>query len=440
VAAPNESARRVLERILEGGAPEARAKRLAPRPPEGEPLGPRLPATHDASPEGTRRRLRALSRQGVRIEALAARTGERGEHPAAGGGDGDGEAIDLAGNIENFVGFARVPVGVIGPLRVNGIAAHGDFHVPLATTEGALVASYDRGARLVSLAGGVSVFCLTESVARAPCFVFRSLAEAGLFLSWALPRFERLQELAAGTSSHCRLVDLKTAVAGKEVYLVFEYTTGDAGGQNMVTLATDHACRWLARESPVTPERWYIEGNMSGDKKATVLAFAFARGKKVVAEAVIPRELVRRLIHTEPEEMVRYWEVSLLGGVQSGSIGVQGHFANALAALFIACGQDVACVSEAAVGLTRLDVAPGGDLYVSVSLPNLIVGTVGGGTHLPTARECLEMLGCRGDGGARKFAEICAATALAGEVSISGALAAGDFARAHARYGRKPRK
>jgi hydroxymethylglutaryl-CoA reductase (NADPH) len=135
--------------------------------------------------------------------------------------------------------------------------------------------------------------------------------------------------------------------------------------------------------------------------------------------------------------MAHYWQVSILGGIQSGSIGAQGHFANALAALFIACGQDAACVSEASVGLTRMEVNDEGDLYVSASLPGLIVGTVGGGTHLPTARECLEMLGCYGDGNGRKFAEICAATALAGEISIIGALAAGEFGKAHENYGRK---
>ena len=205
----------------------------------------------------------------------------------------------------------------------------------------------------------------------------------------------------------------------------------------MVTLATEAICRELLEKTPVKPRCFFLEANLSGDKKASMLAFTFVRGRKVVAEAAIPREIVRKYISAEPEDLVRYWQVAVMGGIQSGSIGVNGHYANGLAAIFIACGQDVACVSEAATGLTRLDVTPAGDLYISVSLPNLIVGTVGGGTALPTARECLEMMDCYGAGKARKFAEICAATVLAGELSLAGAVTAGQYGRAHAIHGRK---
>jgi hydroxymethylglutaryl-CoA reductase (NADPH) len=204
----------------------------------------------------------------------------------------------------------------------------------------------------------------------------------------------------------------------------------------MVTIATEALCRHLVDKSTLKPERWYVEGNMSGDKKATMLSFLSARGKKVIAEVVIPAKLLKKIIHVTPLQMVQYGHAALLGGTQSGSIGVQGHYANALAALFIACGQDVACVSEAATGLTDMDITEQGDLYASVTLPNVIVGTVGGGTHLPTAHECLGMLGCVGKGTARKFAEICTATILAGEISIMGALASGEFASAHAKYAR----
>jgi hydroxymethylglutaryl-CoA reductase (NADPH) len=232
---------------------------------------------------------------------------------------------------------------------------------------------------------------------------------------------------------------LKTAVLGKEVYLIFEYTTGDAAGQNMATLATEAICRDLLEKVPVKPRHFFLEANLSGDKKASMLAFTFARGKKVVAEATVPRAIVKKHLRAEPADLVRYWQVAILGGIQSGSIGVHGHYANALAALFIACGQDVACVSEAATGLTRLDVTSAGSLYLSVSLPNLIVGTIGGGTALPTAKECLQMMDCFGAGRARKFAEICAATVLAGELSLIGAITAGEYGQAHALYGRKTR-
>jgi hydroxymethylglutaryl-CoA reductase (NADPH) len=220
------------------------------------------------------------------------------------------------------------------------------------------------------------------------------------------------------------------------VFLLFQFSTGDAAGQNMVTLATDAICRQLVDRSPVKPETWFVEANLSGDKKATHLAFQLTRGKRVVSEVTVPAALVQKFLHTTPDQVKRYWEVAMLGSFQSGSIGMQGHVANGLTALFMACGQDVACVSEAAVGLTRFDVTPAGDLYLSLTLPDVIVGTVGGGTGLPTARECLDMLGCAGAGQARKFAEICGVTALAGELSIAGALASGEFSAAHATFGR----
>ena len=311
----------------------------------------------------------------------------------------------LSGNIENLVGFAQVPVGVIGPLRINGTEARGDFFIPMATTEGALVASFHRGAYAISHSGGASVMCLTEAISRAPCFVFNSTLDACVFLEFALKAAPAFQPLISQTSRHCKFMDLRSSLVGRNLFLGFEYQTGDASGQNMVTIATSIICEYLVEKSPLKPVQWYIEGNMSGDKKATMLAFLSARGKKVTAEVVIPASLLQRFIHVTPLQMVRYGHVAFLGGCQSGSIGVQGHYANALAAIFIACGQDAACVSEAAVGLTDMDVTEQGDLYASVTLPNMIVGTVGGGTHLPTARECLAMLGCQGKDCARKFAE-----------------------------------
>jgi hydroxymethylglutaryl-CoA reductase (NADPH) len=424
--APHHYASKNLERILQDSSLEQKIAELRPRSPETAPLPPGIPAERSYSEKAVGARRLFLQEQGAAVEQLAGR-------------DKEISSTQLKGNIENFIGFAKVPVGVIGPLRINGPNAHGDFYVPLATTEGALVASYNRGAKIVSQAGGVTALCLTEAVLRSPCFVFDNLIEAGHFLAWVLPRFETLQEIISRTSRYCRIEDLKTAVLGKEVYLIFEFTTGDAAGQNMVTLATEAICRDLLEKAPVKPRHFFLEANLSGDKKASMLAFTFARGKKVVAEATIPREILQKHLRAEPADLVRYWQVAIMGGIQSGSIGVHGHYANALAALFIACGQDVACVSEAATGLTRMDVTSAGDLYLSVSLPNLIVGTIGGGTALPTARECLQMMDCYGAGRARKFAEICAATVLAGELSLIGAITTGEYGQAHALYGRKTR-
>ncbi len=420
---PSHHAQKIRERLLRGMDPEELADHYGPQDPKAHPLPPRVPGSGDYSQSAMQRRREMLSQQGIDLRHLA-------------GIEDDVVPEALAGNIENLVGMARVPVGIIGPLRVRGTDANGDFYIPLATTEGALVASCQRGSQVISRAGGASACCFTESVSRAPCFVFDRLLDVGRFLAWVIPHYDRLQEIVAGTSKHCQLLDLRTSVIGKEVYLGFEFTTGDAAGQNMVTIATEAICRSILDEAPLQPSGWYLDGNLSGDKKATMLGFTYARGKKVIADVTVDRQIVRRFLHTEPEEMFRYWQVSALGGVQSGSIGVQGHYANPLAALFIACGQDAACVAEAAVGITRMDVTSRGDLYAAVSLPNLIVGTVGGGTRLPTQRECLEMMDCYGSGKARKLSEICAATALAGELSIAAAMAAGHFGQAHATYGR----
>jgi hydroxymethylglutaryl-CoA reductase (NADPH) len=224
---------------------------------------------------------------------------------------------------------------------------------------------------------------------------------------------------------------------GNQVLCIFDYTTGDAAGQNMVTICTDTICQFILENTPIKPQLWYIESNYSGDKKATVVSFSTVRGKKVTAEAMISEKVVKEVLFTTSNEIATYWQTSTVAALQSGSIGIQGHFANALTALFMACGQDVACVSEAYVGITRMEVSKKGDLYITITLPSLVVGTVGGGTRLPTQKECLELIGCYGEGGARKFAEICGALVLAGELSIAAALASGSFAKAHRLFGRK---
>jgi hydroxymethylglutaryl-CoA reductase (NADPH) len=260
--------------------------------------------------------------------------------------------------------------------------------------------------------------------------------EAGLFVAWAAASMDRFKAVAAETTRYGRLVDLQLTVEGNHVYLGLEYTTGDASGQNIVTIATDAICRHIEEHSPVRARYWFVEANMSGDKKATTHSFMSVRGKKVSAEVTVPAHVIEARLHTTADRMVDYWRMSALGGVMTGSIGVHGHYANGIAALFIACGQDAACVAEATVGVTRFEPRPDGALYASVTLPNMIVGTVGGGTGLPTQRACLEILGMAGPGHARAFAEVAAALALAGELSITGALAAGHFTQAHRRLAR----
>ena len=331
-------------------------------------------------------------------------------------------------NVENYIGTVKVPVG---PLRVNGLFAQGDYHIPLATTEAALVASYHRGARLITEAGGCTATLLNEGVSRAPGFVFANLIEVGKFVVWIQSQFEQLQRAASRTSRHGKLVDMKVTVEGNHVYLLFEFTTGDAAGQNMVTIATEAICSYIREKSPVSPRLCFVEANLSGDKKASVQSFQSVRGKKVSAEVTIGEKLIRKRLHATPESLVEYWRISAIGGALSSTIGLQGQYANGLTALYLACGQDVACVAESSVGLTRFETTARGDLYASVTLPNLMVGTVGGGTGLPSQRACLEVMGLAGPNRARAFAEVCAALCLGGELSITGAICASEFTKAH---------
>lgn len=343
-------------------------------------------------------------------------------------------------NIENFIGTVKLPLGIAGPLRVNGLFAQGDYYLPLATTEAALVASYNRGAQVISEVGGCRALLLNEGVSRAPGFAFRDLPEAGLFVSWVVQHIADFRRAANATTRHGKLSDVRITVEGNHVYLTFEYLTGDASGQNMVTLATEAVCQYILAHAPVKPQYYFIEANLSGDKKASAQSFLTVRGKKVTAEIVIPADVLHKRLRTTATAMADYWRMSALGGVLSGTIGVQGHYANGLAALYLACGQDVACVAESAVGVTRFEVVQDEALYASVTLPNLIVGTVGGGTGLPCQRACLELLGLAGTGQAQALAEVCAGLALAGELSITAALSSGDFARAHHRLARGKQK
>ncbi len=343
----------------------------------------------------------------------------------------------LKGNIENYIGMTQVPTGIVGPLAINGSAAKGEFYVPLATTEGALVASYARGIKACRLAGEINAGCFSEGVQRSPYFKFENMRKTKRFVSWLQDKFGIFQIITEQHSNYARLANLKTNVEGNSVILHFEFTTGDASGQNMVTICTNAICRYILKVMPVQPVVWYIEGNYSGDKKATAASFTSVRGKKVSAEIVLPKAIVQEVLKSSPKAIVAYWQASTLGVIQSGSFGAQGHFANGLTALFLATGQDVACISEAAVGITRMELTRRGDLYISVTLPALMVGTVGGGTHLPTQRECLDLMGCLGSGKSKKFAEICAALVLAGELSIAAAMSAHHFVQAHQKLGRK---
>ena len=340
-----------------------------------------------------------------------------------------------AANIENFVGTVKVPVGVIGPLRLTGLNANGDFHVPLATTEAALVASYARGAYAATKAGGISTAVLYEGVIRTPAFVFNNLLAAGQFVDWIVRNVDDLKTAAEATTQHGRLVSLEPFIDNNVAFLICRYTTGDAAGQNMVTIATEALCNAVIRNCPISISASYIEGNFSGDKKASALGMVTGRGRKVSASVILPGKVVQKVLGTSVEAMLDYGRVANIGSLLSGQLGAQAHFANGLAAFYIATGQDAACVAESAMGVTRMEPR-GDDLFCSVTMPNILVGSVGGGTGLPSQSAALNILGLKGSGNGAALAEVAAATCLCGEISIVAAIAAGHFTRAHERLAR----
>jgi hydroxymethylglutaryl-CoA reductase (NADPH) len=344
---------------------------------------------------------------------------------------------EMRGNIENPIGAAQVPLGVAGPLRVHGEHAAGTFYVPLATTEGALVRSYERGMVAITRSGGATVRIHADENRVTPVFLFDDVAAAADFARRLPGWTDAIRAEAESTTRHGKLLRLEVRPLGREVMVHFCYATGDAHGMNMIVKATDQACRLiLERLAAGTARRYYIFSGLESEKRASGSLFAGGKGKKVVAGARLPERAVRAYLHTTPQGMADVWRHTVLGHLQGGALGYNGHYANGLAALFIACGQDVANLANSAVGITNFEVTEEGDLYASVTLPSLTVATVGGGTGLGTGRECLEMLGCAGGGGAAKFAEITAATLLAGELSMAGAIASGEFVDAHEAYGR----
>lgn len=341
------------------------------------------------------------------------------------------------GNIENFIGFAQVPIGLAGPLLMDGTAGKSEHFIPMATTEGALVASYNRGIKAGSLSGGFVSRTISNQVQRSPYFEFDTLVKAMEFASWVKSMETLISAGVNQASRFAKLTSIDSMHEGNGVHLTFSFETGSAAGQNMVTLVTDQVLRQALEQAPHKPTLYYIEGNMSGDKKANHKSLSKVRGRKVVSEVVVSKDIIENVLKSSAENIAKFWQTGTLGAVQSGAVGNHGHITNALTAIFIACGQDVACIAEAAVGTGRMEARKNGDLYASLTLPGLIVGTVGGGTSLPTQKECLEIMDCSTAEDVGKFAEVCCAVALAGELSIGAAIAEGHFAAAHQMYGRK---
>ncbi|WP_022927274.1 hydroxymethylglutaryl-CoA reductase [Patulibacter americanus] len=367
----------------------------------------------------------------ARLAFLREHTESSLEHVASG-------SIDpsvLPGNVESPIGVAQVPIGLAGPLKVNGEHAQGDFYVPMATTEGTLVASYSRGMRILHEAGGVTTTITDDRMQRAPSFVFDDARGARELGAWIREHHDEIRDVAESTTRSGKLIEIEQYQAGPILFCRFDYTTGDAAGQNLTGKATEAACRWILEQRPEIRDH-FLESNFATDKKASQINVLKTRGKRVVAEATIPAELMERVTRARTERMYRARQIATFGGLMSGANNNGSHSANGITAIFIACGQDVANVSESSTALVYAELRENGDYYYSITIPSLIVATYGGGTGLPTQKECLDVMGCSGAGKVGKFAEIVAATVLCGEISLGSAISAGEWVSAHDQLGR----
>lgn len=346
----------------------------------------------------------------------------------------------MVSNIEGMIGSVEIPLGVAGPLHITGTHANGLYYAPLATSEGALVASATRGATAISSSGGVRAQVLEQRMLRVPMFELNDLNTALFFADWLRDHADDIAAQTRRYSNFANLRSLRPQVVGRAVHLHFVYETGDAAGQNMTTTCTWQACQWIIEQMQYFPEvefkNFLIESNLSNDKKVTMQSYLLGRGIRVMAETLLSAEACRGVLKVEPAVLVRAFHHTQAGGIAAGMVGNNINVANVIAAMFTATGQDIACVHESSLAQLHMELTDNGDLYAAMTLPGLVIGTVGGGTNLPQQRECLELLQCAGQGNAHKLAEIIASFCLALDISTLAAVASDQFARAHEKLGR----
>ena len=348
-------------------------------------------------------------------------------------------AADAEPNIENMIGAAQLPMGVVGPIELDGGAAAGETYLPLATTEGALVASVNRGCAAMRAAGSASARVLKNAMTRAPVFRVGDVAEAATVSAWVRENVDALAEAAEATTSHGELREVTPYVVGDNVFVRFGYDTKDAMGMNMATIATEAACDVIEAETPA--ELVALSGNLCSDKKPAAINSVEGRGRTVAADVLIPHDVVESYFKTTADAIAEAnTRKNLVGSAKAGALGFNAHAANTIAAAFLATGQDAAQVVEGSNAITTADARNEG-LYASLTIASLEVGTVGGGTKLPTQAAALDVVGVRGGGdpagaNADALAEVICTAALAGELSLLGALASNHLASAHEELGR----
>ena len=341
----------------------------------------------------------------------------------------------LAGNVENPIGVTQMPLGLAGPLLVNGEHAKGHFYVPMATTEGTLVASYSRGMRILTAAGGVKTTIIERYMQRAPVFHFDDARRSRAFRDWLNDNFETVKQVAESTTSVGKLSHIEQYGVAKMWYTRFNYTTGDAAGQNMCGKATQAACKWIEQNYP-DKIRFTLSGAIETEKKHSAINSLHSRGARVIVEAVLPHDLMKQMTRADTRDIYRTRQVSTTGALLVGASNNCVHPANGVASMFIATGQDEANVGEAITGITYVELLENKDLYWSITLPSLIVASYGGGTGLATQREALEIMGCYGSGKVQKLIEIIAGAVLAGEISLASAVVSDEWVESHDKHGR----
>jgi hydroxymethylglutaryl-CoA reductase (NADPH) len=347
-------------------------------------------------------------------------------------------------NCENFIGVAQIPMGIAGPLRIRGNHVDGDVYVPLATTEAALVASTNRGCAAIREAGGAVVRVEDVGMTRAPVFRTSGIQQTQQFLRWIQEHDDELRHVTESTSSHLKLVEVRPYAFGTTVFLRFRFDSGDAMGMNMVTIACDRAVTELIEPSTGVACVG-LSGNYCVDKKPAAINFQEGRGKRIYAEIILDAPILHRYLKTTARDLVEVqYRKNLLGSIAAGSLGFNAHYANVVAAFFIATGQDPAHVVEGSMGVTCIESRGPDSVFASIFMPDVPLGAVGGGTALDTQREALAVLGVspdpdrRGDA-VRRLAEILGAVVLAGELSLMAAFTSQDLARAHEKLARGER-
>lgn len=354
------------------------------------------------------------------------------------------EVSEIQNNIESFIGSSEIPLGIVGPLKFTDNEKEEIVYGAVGTLEGALVSSMNRGAKVLSLSGGFDAKVHWQKMTRSPLFLFKDESESLVFAEYILDSFEEIKQVTKQYSNHANLLTIDSVVRDENVHLKFVYSTGDASGQNMTTTCTWHAMLYVVDKfkelSGICPVDFVIEGNGASDKKVSQYNIEKGRGIKVTASCFIPEDIITKVLRTTSEKMEKCFHPSVKLAKEEQMVGYNINVANAIASIFVATGQDLASIHESGVGILKLNRVEQG-LHLELTLPNLVVGTIGGGTQLPKQAEALKLMGCLGKGKVNRFAKLIAGFALGLEISTYAAIVSGEFAKAHEKLGRnKPVK